>query len=481
MPVSAAQPAVAGLTTALDGDIARIFVLQGHATRRLRNTTVAERIAKLRQLRAAILAHRDAFIDAGVKDFKRPAAEVEMFELMPVILDISDTCKRLKRWLKPRKVKPTSMTLGTSAWVRYEPRGRCLLMAPWNYPLTLTFGPLVPALACGNAVIIKTSEMAPAFSAVMVKIVRETFAEDEVAIFEGDASVATTLLALPFDHIFFTGAPGIGKIVMAAAAKHLASVTLELGGKCPIIVDETADIDLAVKAIAWAKYANSGQTCIAPDHIYVHASVRGNFVARFRARLDELYGEGEKAKHAQLGRIINARHTQRLVNLLDDARQRGAEILYGGVVDIAEHFVSPTLIGNIPADAKIMDEEIFGPLLPIIEYTQIEAVVDAINAAPKPLALYIWSRDNARSEYIIANTSAGGTCINHQSIQFLHHNLPFGGVNNSGIGSYHGEWGIRAFSHERAVVRTNVMLAGIFFPPYTELTRRIVNFILKYL
>jgi aldehyde dehydrogenase (NAD+) len=481
MSVNIAPHPALSLTSAVEAEIARVFDLQRLAARRLRASTVAERIVRLKRLRAAILTHRAALVEAGARDFRRPAVEVELFELMPVIMDISDTCKRLKRWLKPKKVMPTSMMIGTRAWVRYEPRGRCLIMAPWNYPLTLTFGPLVPAIASGNTVIIKSSEVAPYFSAVMATIVRETFPEGEVAIFEGDASVATALLALPFDHMFFTGAPNIGKVVMAAAARHLSSITLELGGKCPTIVDETADLDLAVKTIAWAKYANSGQTCIAPDHVYVHASIADSFVARFKARLDELYGEGEKAKQAPLGRIINARHTRRIANLLQDATQRGAKVLYGGAVDEAEHFISPTLIGGIPSAAKIMHEEIFGPLLPIITYTQIDEVIDKIHDAPKPLALYIWSRNKPRIERIIADTSAGGTCINHQSVQFLHQNLPFGGVNNSGIGSYHGEWGIRAFSHERAIVRMNFMLARVFFPPYTALTRRIVDWILKFL
>jgi len=477
MPVTSRE--LSDRQSSLQKEITRVFELQRQAMPRLRAATVAQRIEKLKRLRAVILANRAAIIEAGVKDFQRPSEEVDMFETLPVLLDINHTCKRLKRWLKPKKVMPTSMTLGTSAWVRYEPRGRCLIIGPWNYPLTLMLGPLVPAIACGNAVIIKASEVAPHFSAVAVKIIREAFLEEEVAIFEGDASVATALLTLPFDHIFFTGAPNIGKIVMTAAATHLSSITLELGGKCPVIVDETADLDLAVRTITWAKWANSGQTCVAPDHIYVHKTVKDRFVEQMKAQLNRLYGEGNQAKQAPLGRIINERHAQRVASLLDDARQHGARILYGGAVDVAEHFVSPTLIGDIPAAAKIMAEEIFGPLLPIIEYEHIDAVIAHINAAPKPLALYIWSHNKQRVELIIASTTAGGTCINHQSIHFLHHNLPFGGVNNSGIGSYHGEWGIRTFSHERAIVRTNVMLARMLFPPYTAFTRRVINWMLK--
>ena len=469
------------LTPQLQAQIERVFALQRETALRLRSSTISERIARLKRLRATILAHRDSILDAATRDFRRPAAETEFTELMPVLTDISDHCRQLKKWLKPRRMRSTMMMMGTEAWVRYEPRGRCLIIAPWNYPVTLTLGPLVPAIACGNAVIVKTSEVAPAFSAVLVRIIRECFDESEVAVFEGDASVASALLALPFDHCFFTGAPAIGKIVMAAASQHLTSVTLELGGKSPVIVDASADLDLAAATIAWAKHINSGQTCVAPDHIYVHRSIERAFVDRVCANLERWYGNGAPAKQAELARVINARHTQRVKALLDDATQRGGRVVFGGAVDVAEHFVSPTVLADVPSDARVMQEEIFGPLLPIIPYDDIDEVIARINDAPKPLALYIWARDAGLSDRIIERTSAGGTCINHVAAQFLHHNLPFGGVNNSGIGSYHGEWGIRAFSHERAVLKTRVMLVRMFFPPYTPRVRKVLDLILKYL
>lgn len=471
--------ATASTSSPIDREVRRVFDLQKATALRLRTSTASERIGKLKRLRAAIMARAEEIREAGAKDFRRSAIEVDLTELMPVVLDIGDTCKHLRRWLKPKAVRATSMMLGTRAEVRYEPRGRCLIIAPWNYPLTLTFGPLIPAIASGNTVIIKTSEVAPHFSAVMVRIIRDVFSEDEVAIFEGDASVATALLALPFDHSFFTGAPAIGKLVMSAAAKHLTSVTLELGGKSPTIIDASADLDLAVRAIAWAKMINSGQTCIAPDHIHVHASVRDQVVALFRKHLDQWYGEGMAARDAAFTRIINERHTVRVAGLVSDAQARGAKLLYGGAVDEQAHFVSPTLLTDIPSDARIMDEEIFGPVLPIIPFTDVDALIASINAAPKPLALYIWSKDATTTERIISQTSSGATCVNHVGVHFLHHGLPFGGVNNSGIGSYHGEWGIRAFSHERAVLRTRFMLARMFFPPYTARTRKIVDLILR--
>ena len=464
----------------IQSEVRCVFDLQGPTALRLRTSTVRERIEKLQKLRKSLIGHRDAIIAAAAEDFRRPAVEVEFTELMPVILDISHTCKHLKRWLKPHKVRPTAMMLGTEAWTRYEPRGRCLIIAPWNYPITLAFGPLVPAIASGNTVVLKTSEIAPHLSRVMVDIIRGIFSADEVAIFEGDVSTATALLELPFDHIFFTGAPNIGKVVMQAASKHLASVTLELGGKSPTIIDATADLDTAVKTIAWGKFINSGQTCIAPDHIYVHASVREAVVARFRELIGQWYGQDPRSQRSNVTHIINERHTRRIAALIDDAKALGAQVLHGGTVDLADRFIAPTLLGDVPDSAKVMEEEIFGPLLPIISFTSIDEVIASINAAPKPLALYIWSREDATIDRVIERTSAGGTCVNHAGVHFLHHNLPFGGVNNSGIGSYNGEWGIRAFSHERAVLRTRVMLAKAFFPPYTPRIRRIVRWITEH-
>jgi len=463
------------------GSPSELFESQHLRSQKLRESTAGERIAKLQRLRRVVIAYRDQLIEAGRLDFNKPAVEVEMTEIMPVVGEIGHTCKHLRRWLKPKRIPTTSMMLGTRASVRYEPRGRCLIIAPWNYPLTLTFGPLVPAIASGNTVIIKTSELTPNFSRVMVRIIREAFDPAEVAIVEGDAKLATDLLALPFDHTFFTGSPAIGKLVMEAASRHLTSVTLELGGKSPTIVDESADLELAARTIAWGKFINAGQTCIAPDHLYVHASVKDRLVALFRERIAEYYGKGEQAKAAPFARIVNQRHTRRVAGLIQDAQRRGAQILVGGDIDESANFISPTLLGSIPQDASIMSEEIFGPVLPVIEFSRIEEVIDRVNAGPKPLAMYIWTEKSDVAQTIIARTSAGATCINHVGVHFLHGNLPFGGVNNSGIGSYHGEWGIRAFSHERAILKTRFMLARVFMPPYTERTQKIVRWITRIL
>ena len=458
-----------------------IFESHRETALRLRTSTAAERIAKLKRLKDAMFANQDAIREAGHADFRKPAVEVDATEILPVIAEINDAVRHLKKWMKPRNVMPTRMMLGTKAWVQHEPKGRCLIISPWNYPVNLSFGPLASAIAAGNTVIIKPSEMTPHAAALMSRIIREVFPEDEVAVIEGEVEVSTELLSLPFDHIFFTGSPVIGKVVMAAAAKHLTSVTLELGGKSPTVIDESADLELAAQTIVSDPNSANGQTCIAPDHIYVHESVKPAFIAACLKVLKTVYGDDDAARQASpfLARIVNSRHTGRIKALLDDAVAKGATALCGGTADADDCFVAPTLLDNLPPDAKIMEEEIFGPLLPIMGYRDLDQVIRKINDAPKPLALYIWSRDEANIEKVSKQTSAGGTCINHAVVHFLHGNLPFGGVNNSGIGSAHGFWGFKAFSHERAMVRTRFMLAKLLFPPFTKTSEKIVKLMMK--
>ncbi len=458
----------------MDAEIKRIFELQRETALRWRTSTAEERIGRIKRLHDACLADLPALYDAAMKDFHRPSAEVDLTEMLPIMTEASEYIHSLKKWMKPKGVWPTRTTFGLKAWVQYEPRGRCLIISPWNYPVNLTFGPLIPCLAAGNTAIVKPSEMTPHMSAWMVKIVKQVFAEDEVAIFEGDATVSTSLLNLPFDHIFFTGSPSIGKVVMAAAAKHLTSVTLELGGKSPTIVDETADLDLAASNLMWGKFVNSGQTCVAPDYLFVHESVKDEFVKKSVEVLKARYGATpqDSATSPDLAHIVNERHTKRVAGLLEDAKQKGAKVVFGDFVSEKDHFVAPTLLENCSSDSRIMKEEVFGPLLPIIPYRDLGTVIDHINADQKPLALYIFSRNETNINRVMKNTSAGGACINHSLVQFSHGNLPFGGVNNSGIGNSHGFWGFRAFSHEKGVVRTRFMMAKMFFPPYTDFVRK---------
>lgn len=442
-----------------------VFAAQQHTAWRLRSSTASERIAKIRRLRDAVIAHTDDWYAAADADFKKPAGEVDLAEILPICVEANDAIRHLKTWMKPKRVWPTLLTLGTQSHVRYEPKGRCLIIGPFNYPVNLTLGPLISAIAAGNTVILKPSELTPHLSALVARVVRSVFSPDEVAVFEGEADVAQALQALPFDHVFFTGSPAIGKHVMASAAQHLASVTLELGGKSPTIVDASADLVLAAKNIMWAKFANAGQTCIAPDHVYVHASVKDAWVKLCQHEIAQAYGTSlaEQHSHPHLAHLVNPRHTARVMGLLDDAIAQGARVLVGGDAAAEHCFVQPTLLDRLPATARVMQEEIFGPLLPVVAYDDLDDVIQRINADPKPLAIYIFSQTEAHIQRVMTQTSSGGLCVNHSLLQFLHGNLPFGGVNNSGIGHAHGHYGFKAFSHERAVVRTQFSFAATLF------------------
>jgi aldehyde dehydrogenase (NAD+) len=471
LPNNVFQPLHGAADDADPAAMQAVFESQQPTALRWRQSSAKERLARIVRLREAMMSRREQFYAAFAQDYRKAPAEVEASELLPVMEEVRHALGLLKRWMKPTKMWPTTTMLGTSAWVQYQPRGRVLIIAPWNYPLSLCFGPLVSALAAGNTVIIKPSEMMPAVSALMAAIIAAVFPADEVALFEGGAATSTALLALPFDHIFFTGSPAVGKIVMSAAARHLSSVTLELGGKSPTIVDQSADLRLAAETIMWGKFINNGQTCVAPDLLYVHASVKQAFIDECKAVLRARYGAtaAEQKQNADLTRIVNPRHTRRVAALLADAVARGAQVHSGGEVDEASCYIAPTLLDNVAPGSSILEEEIFGPLLPIIAYTELDDVIAGINGAPKPLALYIWSRTEKTIAHVLTSTSSGGACVNHCVAQFAHGNLPFGGVNNSGMGNAHGAYGFKAFSHERGVLRSSpLMLIKLFFPPYSK-------------
>lgn len=460
-------------------NISGIFERQAATALRLRSSTAQERILKIRKLRDAVIAHTPAWYQAAHADFNKPAGEVDLGEILPVCIEANDAIRHLKKWMRPQPVRPTLLTLGTRSSVHYIPRGRCLIMGPFNYPVNLTLGPLVSAVAAGNTVVLKPSDLTPNLSGLMAHVVREVFSEDEVAVVQGDAQVAQALQALPFDHIFFTGSPAIGQQVMAAAARHLSSVTLELGGKSPTIVDASANLAMAASSVMWAKFTNAGQTCIAPDHVYVHESVKDAWVEQCRKVLTAAYGASlaEQQRSPHLAHMVNARHTGRVKALLDEALANGARVLIGGGVNESAHFVQPTLLDQLPAEARIMQEEIFGPLLPVITYRSLKDVIDSINAGPKPLALYLYSQTTSHIEQVLTQTASGGACVNHALLHFMHANLPFGGINQSGMGSAHGFWGFKAFSHERAVLRSQssllatLMSAGEVQPTIRKLLR----------
>ena len=473
-PPAASQPD----TAAID----RLFkALQSRAIA-LRSSEADARIAKLRRLRDAVIAESEAIFEACAADFGKPAAEVDVTEILPVVAEANHAIRRVKRWMKPERRAATLLMFGTAAEVRHEPKGTCLLISPWNYPINLTLAPLVSAIAAGNTVLIKPSELTPHCSAFLHRLIDELYAEDEIAVVEGGVETAQYLLAKPFDHIFFTGSPAIGKQVMAAAAANLTSVTLELGGKSPVIVDKSADIKQAARRVVWGKFANNGQTCIAPDYVYVHADIQHAFIESVRNALDALYGRrSDMESNPDYCRIVNAAHYQRLSELVADAAARGALLPLGATPDNDSRFIAPTLLTDVPDDARIMREEIFGPVLPILAYTEIQEAIEAINARPKPLALYIFSRDNTLTERALTQTSAGGSCVNQVMLHYLHTGLPFGGVNHSGIGKAHGRYGFEAFSNARSVLRERFSLSFLFLPPYTRFTRWFIRFAVRWL
>ncbi|MDX2002566.1 MAG: aldehyde dehydrogenase family protein [Chitinophagales bacterium] len=466
-------------------EINRIFQLQQANRQNIKNTTASQRRKKLRDLKNLIFEQREAIQNALHADFRKPAAETDITEIYPAVSEIRHAMANVADWMRPVPVDTPLSYIGSSSKIIYEPKGVVLIISPWNYPFNLCIIPLATAIAAGNCVIIKPSEYTPNTSKLVKSLLGKLFQENEVAVIEGDHRTSTELLKLKFDHIFFTGSPQVGKVVMKAASEHLTSVTLELGGKSPVIVDETANVKTAAKRIAWGKYLNNGQTCIAPDYLFVHESKYDAFVEEMKKNISHSYGEQEeqRATSPDYCRIVNSRHHGRIKQLIENAVEEGANVAIGGKIKDEENYISPTILTNVPADSKIMQEEIFGPVLPIHKYSNIEEPLKMINSKEKPLALYIFSTRNSNIEKIINNTTAGGTTVNDTLLHVNHPNLPFGGVNNSGIGSGHGIFGFKAFSHERAIMKQPALFSAAenMYPPYNKLAKKMIELTLKYL
>lgn len=449
--------------------IPEVFARQKANRWKVARTTAKQRVEKLRRLRDQIRGHRKEICDAIYADFRKPPVESEITEVLITLAELNDAIKHTADWMKPRKVKTPITLFGTSGHVRYEPKGNTLILAPWNYPFQLAIAPLIAAVSAGNTAMLKPSEKTPHTSAVLKKLLAAVFSDDEVALFEGGPEVAEALLALPFDHIFFTGSTRIGRKVMTAAAQHLATVTLELGGKSPAIIHSSANLDQAAEQIGWGKFVNAGQTCVAPDYVLVHASKERQFVEALRAHIEKSFGSTDAARKQSpdLCRVVDGPAFQRLRSLVTEAKDRGAKVELGADFDEAERYVSPTVLTSVPKEVRLMQEEIFGPILPVVTYDREEEIFQHVDEAGKPLALYVFAEDNSAVERILRNTSAGGTVVNNVLIHLGNSNLPFGGVGPSGQGNYHGEYGFKAFSHERAVLKQGPMnFVRLLHPPY---------------
>ncbi len=433
-------------------DIQRVFQLQKKQQKALRASTAEQRKEKLQRFLDSVIAHEEEIIEAIRKDVRKPYHEVKKAEIEGTKKAIRDNMNNLETWMAPKEVG-SSLSSEANGILMYEPKGVTLILGPWNYPFMLTMAPLAASLAAGNSAIVKLSDFTMNTSNIAAKVIRDAFDEKEVAIFEGEVEVATELLDQPFDHIFFTGSTNVGKIVMTAAAKHLASVTLELGGKSPTIIDNEYDLMDAAKKIAVGKFVNAGQTCIAPDYIFIKKDVQDKFAGILQTIVNAGFMEDDhNPDRSKFTQIVNDRNFNRVKDLFDDAIEKGAEVVFGGVFDASDRTISPTVLKNVTPDMKIMQEEIFAPILPMMNYEDIDEVIDYVNDRDKPLALYVFSHNQDLIDNVLQHTTSGNAAINDVVVHFSDVNLPFGGVNTSGIGSYHGVYGFKEFSHEKGVL-----------------------------
>jgi aldehyde dehydrogenase (NAD+) len=409
------------------------------------------RIESLKKLKAIIKKYEDEILDTLNTELRKPHSESYQTELGVTYEEINITIKNLSKWMKPKRVRTPITHFGASSTIYSDPYGVSLIIAPWNYPIQLSFAPLIGAISGGNCAILKPSELTPKISSLLKKMITEVFEEEYIAVIEGGVEVSTELLQKRFDNIFFTGSVPVGKIVMEAAAKHLTPLTLELGGKSPAIVDQTANIDLAAKRIVWGKFTNAGQTCIAPDYLLVHKSIKEELLDRMNHYIEVFYGE-KPLESNRYAAIVTERHAKRLASFIEEAH-----ILRGGAYDIENRYIEPTIIDQISLSDGIMNEEIFGPILPIFEFDQLNESVEFIQQFEKPLALYVFSNDRSVQEQIMKNITFGGGCINDTLMHIASAHLPFGGVGQSGLGSYHGKASFEAFTHQKSVVRQTTL------------------------
>lgn len=443
----------------------------------LRSSSVKERRLKLKKLEKWIIINRFNIHEAVQKDLQKPWQETDLTEVFVVLSEIRKAYKNLKSWMLSKPADTSLTYLGTRSETYPEPKGACLIISPWNYPFQLAVAPLVSAIAAGNAAIIKPSEYSEHTSSLIKQMCADVFSPNEISTILGAVDESQELLSLPFDHIFFTGSPQVGKIVMTAAAKHLTSVTLELGGKSPTIVDNTANIKDAAQKIAWGKWLNAGQTCIAPDYLLVHEEVKEKLIEELVVQSSKIYGKKES-----YGGIISRDHHNRINDLMADAIEKGGNIEFGGKSDRENLRFTPTLLSNISMDSQVMQEEIFGPILPLITYNDLNKAIQLINEKEKPLALYIFSKSKSNIRAVKKKTSAGMMAINDAVLQFAHPNLPIGGVNNSGIGKAHGYTGFLAFSNEKAILKQRIgfTIAKSVYPPYSTFKNMMIDIMVKY-
>lgn len=449
-------------------DNQKAFFLKGETK------SLSYRKEKLLHLKAELIKNEQLIIDALYADFKKPKFESVLSETEIVLSELNLTLKKLKSWSKPKRVFPSLLNFPSTDKIYYEPYGRILVIAPWNYPFQLAILPVIGAIAAGNTVVLKPSELTPNTSKIVETILKTVFKEEYVAVVQGDAKVSQELLAQQWDYIFFTGSVAVGKIVAKAAAQFLTPTTLELGGKSPCIIDETANLKLAAKRIVWGKFLNAGQTCIAPDYILIHHAIKEKFIKYLDKEIEAAYSKNPE-KSEDYARIINVKNFTRLANMLNNET-----IAIGGETNENELFISPTIIDEPSLDSAVMQDEIFGPILPILSYKNEEDINHIISNYNKPLSLYVFSTNHDFSQKMITNYSFGGGVINDTVIHIANPRLPFGGVGNSGIGAYHGKHSFYTFSHKKSVVKKgNWLDIPIRYAPYNG-KMKLIKFFFKY-
>lgn len=434
------------------------------------------RIEQLKKLRKTIIKYEEELKTALYKDLGKSNFETYTSEIGFVLSSITHTIKHLKKWMKPEKKKtPISLFLSKSMIIK-EPYGSVYIIGPYNYPFQLIMEPLIGALSAGNCAVLSPSELTPSVSEVIKEIIKSTFEPEYVSCIDGGIENNTILLNAGFDYIFFTGSVNVGKIVMEAASKNLIPVTLELGGKSPVIIDKNVNLKVVCERILWGKLMNVGQTCVAPDYVFVHNKIKDEFLNEMKAVLYRFYGYNIKG-NSDYGRIVNSNHIKRLKNILDRDKNH---IFIGGTVDEEQRYIEPTILCPDNFNVASMQEEIFGPILPVFGYDDLSKALSYIRKNPKPLALYIFSNDKKIIKKIINNTSSGGVSINDTISHMINTNLPFGGVGTSGIGSYHGKYSFTTFSHHRSVLKRSMKIRmALIFPPFTEKKLRMVKKVLK--
>ena len=426
-------------------------------------TNINFRKETLIKLLNAVITHENEIIQALYDDFIKPAFEAVITETSYVISELKDTIKNLKSWSKPKRVFPSILNFPSKDYIYKEPYGKVLIIAPWNYPFQLALCPLISAVAAGNQVVVKPSELTPKTSEIIAEIIAKVFDKNHVEVIEGGVEVSQKLLSERWDYIFFTGSVAVGKIVAKAAAENLTPVTLELGGKNPCIIDETANLKLTAKRIVWGKFMNAGQTCIAPDYILIQKDMKSHFIGYLKDEITKAYGENP-SESPDYARIVNAKNWQRLVNMIESEK-----VIFGGQNDIKNCFIAPTLIEETSLKSDLMKEEIFGPILPILTYENETDIDTAISRYEKPLALYIFTENRVFSKQMIQKYSFGGGCVNDTMVHFSNKRLPFGGVGHSGIGAYHGSLSFDTFSHKKSILKkSNFLDLPMRYAPYKD-------------